>query len=252
MRLYKDGSALDLVLRGFHGIALAARTAGSGAWTLSVSEDEALEYQRAHVARRLDPLRVRGAQSALEDGARGASVLTVLGLGDRYGFRARDVLRGVLPRGGASMAGRMDGGHVDAGAALQGRRSHATGLFSQGSALDLAARGFGRSGIRLCVGVDIGENGALSRGALRGIDLMKYKALHVSRRVAPRMYSFALEEFARGRWERGDLLEALGLNPHLTENGCRFEVLFGELGLRGDLARAVRARRDLAAQLPGA
>lgn len=230
--LKQEGSAADLALRGFGPTEILERTEvdiGANGEKIR-SETKGIDrpsYSAAHVRYRLGLERIDEAVRQYEDGVPHTELLSLLGLGDgsnRAEPRLRAVFRalGIAPK----------------------RKKYAptvsfTGLFEEGSAFDLACRGYNQAAILEATGTDLGGPRSHARDNIRGIDPLEYSAAHVRERIEPSRLDEVFANLAKNRMAKDEVFGALGLGfPYMT-----MKSLFTGIGLADRFHQAARKRR---------
>ncbi len=228
--LSEEGSAVDLALRGFNRREILEATGtdvgykGRGITAQTAGIDR-VDYAASHVIRRLERQDVDRAVNRYIAGSPHLDVLQDLGLRSsepHASSRLRAVFRAI---------GRNPK-----------RERHAplttfNGLFEEGSAADLACRGFERAAVEELTGIDLGGHRSRARDQFRGIGRVAYSAAHVSERVSSTDLDDALSQFSTGELTRDGLLDALGLGHSLPALRTLFSAL-------GEIDRFQRAEKD--------
>lgn len=228
--LADEGSAVDLALRGFNRRDVLEATGtdvgykGRGITTQTAGINR-VDYAASHVIRRLGRQDVDRAVYRYIAGSPHLDVLQDLGLRSSEPHAASR-LRAVF-----SAIGRNPK-----------RERHAplttfNGLFEEGSAADLACRGFDRTSVEALTGINLGGHRSRARDRFRGIDGVEYSAAHISERVSATDLDQALSRFATGETTRDGLLDALGLGHSLPA----LRALFSGLG---EVDRFQRAQKS--------
>lgn len=230
--LQQEGSPADLALRGFSPATILGTTGeyiglkGARIRKQTRGIDRAV-YAAAHIRARLGQERIDEVIRQYEDGVPHTELLKLLGLGEcrhhgearlRATFRALNI----TPK----------------------RKKYAptasfTGLFKEGTAFDLACRGFNQTEVLDATGTDLGGPRSHARDSIRGIDSLAYAVAHVRARVDPERIDGALSGLATDQMTKAQVFKSLGLG--LT--AMTLECLFTGLNL-GEQFRQARHQRQ--------
>jgi hypothetical protein len=231
IHLKQEGSATDLALRGFGPAEVLSLTGldigpKGNRFRNETSGIDRAAYSAAHVYYRLGQEWIDEVSRQYEDGVPHADLLRLVGLrvsspGESARLRAVFRALGIDPK----------------------RKKYAptvqfTGLFDEGTAYDLACRGFNKGTILEATGTDLGGPRSRARDEVRGIDPITYATAHVRARIEPARLEELLTELATDRLTKAEVFDALGLG--LTT--MTLEDLFAGLGVAEQFRQAQQQR----------
>lgn len=246
--LLDEGSAVDLVLRGFTREQirdLIGEDVGYNALSVirPYKHIDRIEYRAAHVRGRVG---LEAVSVVLDQLARGeideTHLAAALGLGAGEGSARLRKTMAALGLASEFAAARKAARAPKPAPAPEwmGVQLDSDGLYPEDSVLDLAMRGLDRDEIIDRTGVDPGYHNSALRGPLAGQDRRAYRSSHVAVRVGQRRCRELLADYGRGELFRDDLLGALGLG---TSTEIALAGLYGDIGLADEFAETESGRR---------
>lgn len=225
--LAEEDSPVDLTLRGFDrqtvlefsGFDVGYRASAIRSQTVGIDR---VEYACAHLMQRLEPGSIDAAVAQYVAGATHTEILEELGLRCAVS-NASSRLRAIFSALGKNPKRER-----------YAPLTQFAGLFDEGTANDLACRGFSRAAMIERTGIDLGGARSRARDDVRGIDPLGYASMHVKARFSTKRIDELLVDFSDRRKTKEEVIGAFGLGSvELPLRG-----LFSQLGRADEYEQA--------------